>query len=192
VDAIDDSAHAEIGERAMAASARQRMRTTERTGDSGTGSLRWRFFPRRVKDRAARCAARRDRAALALPARVTILSATGAKPPPGASPMPFVAYDLSLDLIRNLRAPLAIVRARNADLARQLDRAADSVHQNLAEAGGRHGDDRTRLFRYSYGSLREVRASLELGVAKGWLDGREPAHALAHRLGGLLFRLARL
>jgi four helix bundle protein len=106
--------------------------------------------------------------------------------------MPFVAYDLSLQLIRSLRAPLAIVRARNLSLFKQLDRAADSVHQNLAEAGGRFGDDRVRLFRYSYGSLREVRASLELAVEKGWLDGEEPAHAIAFRLGGLLYRLARL
>ena len=106
--------------------------------------------------------------------------------------MPFVAYDLSLDLIRALRAPLALVRARNAELAKQLDDAADSVHQNLAEAGGRFGNDRTRLFRYSYGSLREVRACLELGVVKGWLDGSEPAHAVANRLGGMLYRLARL
>jgi len=71
--------------------------------------------------------------------------------------MPFAAYDLSLDLMRSLREPLALVRASNADLARQLDRAADSIHLNLAEAGGRWGDDRTRMFRYAYGSLREVR-----------------------------------
>ena len=106
--------------------------------------------------------------------------------------MPFVAYDLSLDLARSLRAPLALVRQRNADLARQLDRAADSVHQNLAEAGGRWGNDRTRMFRIAYGSLREVRGSLELAVVKRWLDGSEPVHAIAHRLGGLLFRLAKL
>ena len=106
--------------------------------------------------------------------------------------MPFAAYDISLDLMRALRAPLALIRARNADLFKQLDRAADSVHQNLCEAGGRFGDDRTRMFRYAYGSLREVRGSLELAVIKGWLDGHEPAHALANRLGGLLFRLAKL
>ena len=106
--------------------------------------------------------------------------------------MPFVAYDLSLDLMRALRAPLVAVRARNVDLYKQLDRAADSVHQNLCEAGGRWGDDRTRMFRYAYGSLREVRGSLELAVIKGFLDGSEPAHALANRLGGMLFRLAKL
>ncbi len=106
--------------------------------------------------------------------------------------MPFVAYDLSLDLLRALRAPLARVHARNANLAGQLDRAADSVHQNLAEGGGRYGADRVRFYRYSYASLREVRGSLEIAVVKGWLDGSEPAHAIAHRLGGLLYRLARL
>ncbi len=106
--------------------------------------------------------------------------------------MPFVAYDLSLELVRSLRAPLAKVHANNANLAGQLDRAADSVHQNLAEGGGKYGADRVRFYRYSYGSLREVRGSLELAVAKGWLDGSEPVHAIAYRLGGLLYRLARL
>ena len=106
--------------------------------------------------------------------------------------MPFVAYDLSLQLIKDLRAPLKCIRANNASLATQLDEAADSVHQNLCEAGGRFGNDRRRIFRYSYGSLREVRGCLELAVAKGWLEGAEPAHALAYRLGGLLFRLAKL
>jgi four helix bundle protein len=106
--------------------------------------------------------------------------------------MPFVAYDLSLDLVRALRKPLAVVHVTNPKLADQLDRAADSVHQNLAEGGGRYGADRVRFYRYSYGSLREVRGSLEIAVAKGWLAGDEPVHAIAYRLGGLLFRLARL
>ncbi len=106
--------------------------------------------------------------------------------------MPFVAYDLSLELVRALRAPLAKVHAANPNLADQLDRAADSVHQNLAEGGGRYGADRVRFYRYSYASLREVRGSLEIAVAKGWLDGSEPAHGIAYRLGGLLFRLAKL
>ncbi len=106
--------------------------------------------------------------------------------------MPFVAYDLSLELVRALRAPLALVRKANPNLAAQLDDAADSVHQNLAEGGGRYGADRVRFYRYSYASLREVRGSLEIAVAKGWLDGSEPAHAIAYRLGGLLYKLARL
>ena len=104
--------------------------------------------------------------------------------------MPFLAYDLSIDLVRGLREPLAIVKRRNPDLARQLDRAADSVAQNLAEAGGRFGGDRLHHFRIAYGSLREARCSLELAVAKGWLDGSEPVHGVANRLGGMLYRLA--
>jgi len=104
--------------------------------------------------------------------------------------MLFRAYDFSIVLVRCLREPLAIVRLRYADRARQLARAADSVAQNLAEAGGRFGADRTHLFRIAYGSVREVRCSLELAVAKGWLDGSEPPHAIANRLGGMLYRLA--
>src|SRR5687767_8941093 len=103
--------------------------------------------------------------------------------------MPFLAFDLSIDLIRCLREPLAVVRQRNGALAKQLDDAADSIAQNLAEAGGRFGGDRTQHFRIAYGSLREVRASLVIAVAKGWLDGSEPAHAVANRLGGMLYRL---
>lgn len=105
--------------------------------------------------------------------------------------MPFLAYDLSLELARSCRPVIAAVRQRNANLAKQLDDAVDSVHQNLAEAGGRHGDDRVRLFRYSYASLREVRGSLELAVIKGWIR-EPPAAAIAYRLGGMLYRLARL
>lgn len=104
--------------------------------------------------------------------------------------MPFLAYDLSLDLVRSLRDPLAVIRQRDRDLARQLDRAADSVAQNLAEAGGRFGGDRIQLFRIAYGSLREVRGSLALAAAKGWLEGSEPPHAIADRLGAMLYRLA--
>ena len=106
--------------------------------------------------------------------------------------MPFIAFDLSLDLIRTLRTPLERVRKCNPSLAKQLDDAADSVNLNLAEAGGRAGRDRVRFFRYSYGSLREVRMALVLAIAKGWLDGSEPVHAIADRLGGMLYSLAKL
>jgi four helix bundle protein len=103
-----------------------------------------------------------------------------------------VTVTATVTVAATVTAREALIRARNADLAKQLDRACDSVHQNLAEARGRWGDDRTRMFRIAYGSLREVRGSLELAVIKGWLDGSEPAHGIAHRLGGLLYRLAKL
>jgi four helix bundle protein len=104
--------------------------------------------------------------------------------------MPFLALDLSIDLVRCLRAPLALIRQRNGGLANQLDRACDSVALNLGEAGGRFGGDRLQHFRIAYGSLREVRTGLQLAVAKGFLDGNEPVHAVADRLGGMLYRLA--
>ena len=46
--------------------------------------------------------------------------------------MRFLAYDLALDIIRGLQAPLAVIRRHNAPLARQGTNAADSVLLNLA------------------------------------------------------------
>jgi four helix bundle protein len=104
--------------------------------------------------------------------------------------MPFLAYDLSLQLIRALVQPTAAVRRYSAKEAAQLDDAANSVVRNLAEAGGRAGRDRLHHFAIAYGSLREVRAVLDLAAAKGWLGDEAAAQALAHRLGGMLYRLA--
>lgn len=104
--------------------------------------------------------------------------------------MPFLAYDLSIELIKQLREPLGTIRKRNAELAKQMDRAADSVALNIAEGNGRFGGDRTHHFRIAYGSLREVRSALDIAAAKGLLAAGEPAAATAHRLGGMLYRLA--
>ena len=104
--------------------------------------------------------------------------------------MPFITYDLSLDLIRALVKPLEAVRRHSAKEAAQLDDAANSVVRNIAEAGGRFGRDRLHLFAIAYGSLREVRAVLDLAAAKGWLGEEVAAQAVAHRLGGMLYRLA--
>jgi four helix bundle protein len=87
-------------------------------------------------------------------------------------------------------APTAAVRRESAKEAAQLDDAANSVVRNIAEGNGRGGRDRQYLFGVAYGSLREVRAVLDLAAAKGWLGDEVAAQAIAHRLGGMLWRLA--
>jgi four helix bundle protein len=104
--------------------------------------------------------------------------------------MPFLAYDLALQLVTELEAPIAAIAARSAKEADQLERAGCSVFRNLAEGGGRRGADRRRFNEYAYGSLREAKASLQLAVAKRWLPALPAAYATAHRLGGMLYRLA--
>jgi len=104
--------------------------------------------------------------------------------------MRFVAYDLALHIIRNLHAPLAVIRRHNAALARQGTNAADSVLLNLAEGSGRDGGDRLHHYRIALGSLREVNAVLDIATAHGWLDSA-PLASERDRLGGVIYGLQR-
>ena len=104
--------------------------------------------------------------------------------------MRFLAYDLSIDLIRCLREPLAIIRRHDAALAKQGTNAINSVALNLAEGNGRTGGDRQHHFRIALGSLRETSAVLDIAAAHGWLAA--PALAAERdRLCGILFSLQR-
>nr|HEX4315581.1 four helix bundle protein [Kofleriaceae bacterium] len=105
--------------------------------------------------------------------------------------MRFYAYDLSLELVRALQAPLATIRTRSRDEADQLQRASHSVARNLAEGSGRFGRDRAQHHRIAYGSLLEAKASLDIAVACGWIASDEPAIDLADKVGAVLWRLAR-
>jgi four helix bundle protein len=104
--------------------------------------------------------------------------------------MRFLAYDLSLDLIRDLRTTIARIRRHSRTMARQLVDALSSVAQNTAEASGRVGGDRLHLFRIALASLREVGGCLDVAVAFGWLD-EAPLVAERDRLGGMLYSLQR-
>jgi four helix bundle protein len=105
--------------------------------------------------------------------------------------MSFVSYDLSIDLIRCLRAPLATLRRHDADLTKQLTRAATSVSLNLAEGCARTGADRRHLYRIALGSLQEVRAAVDVAMAHGWLDEDAGRAAMLERLGRLIYGLVR-
>jgi four helix bundle protein len=105
----------------------------------------------------------------------------------------FVALDVSLELVTAVAAPLARIRSRDADLARQLRRAVQSVALNIAEGLGRDGGHRRQFFRHAYGSLREARTALTVAAAFGYLRTDEAAAAdrVADRLGGLIWPFAR-
>jgi len=101
-----------------------------------------------------------------------------------------VTYDLVLELIRNLRPTLAVIRRHDADLAKQTTRAPSSIALDASEASGRCGGDRLHLFRCALGSMREVGAALDVAVAFGWLDDA-PLARERDRLCGMLFSLQR-
>ncbi len=111
----------------------------------------------------------------------------------GSSRPRFEAYDVGLQLIRSLRAPVAALTRRDPDLARQLVRAGSSITLNLSEGNQRAGKDRLHLFRVALGSAAEVVASLETAEAWGHLASAEVAAALelADRVRAMLWRLSR-
>src|SRR5262245_60972106 len=82
----------------------------------------------------------------------------------------FVAYEISLEVIASLKHLVHAIRQHDADLAKQIVRAASSVSANIAEGNRRAGKDRKHLFRIAAGSADETRAHLRTAVAWGWLD----------------------
>lgn len=105
--------------------------------------------------------------------------------------MSFHAFDVALELIRELRQPLAAIAERDPALASQLQRAAASVPLNLSEGRRRQGRDRLHLWRIAAGSADEVVASLRVAEAWGHVDPASvaPALALCDRVLAMLWRL---
>jgi len=98
--------------------------------------------------------------------------------------MRFVAYDLSLEIIRQLRPTIARIKRHSRTMTSQITDALSSVTQNVAEGSGRSGGDRLHHYRIALGSHREVCSCLEIAVAFGWLE-HAPLAAERDRLGGL-------
>ena len=83
-------------------------------------------------------------------------------------------YPVVLELVANLRPVLRELERQDADLARQCRRALTSVPLNIAEGSCGFGRNRVMRYHTALGSLREVLACLEVGVALGYLGEIEP------------------
>jgi four helix bundle protein len=105
--------------------------------------------------------------------------------------MRFDALELAIQLIRHLRPLVERLRSKNADAARQIRRAADSVANNLAEGRKRLGRDRVHHWSIAAGSADEVRTALRVAVAWGDLGETEVREALQvlDRLLAICWRL---
>lgn len=103
----------------------------------------------------------------------------------------FIAYDNALDLIRSLRPVLAQLQRYDADAAKQLVRAGNSILNNLGEGRRRHGKDCRRFYRMAHGSAGEIQAILDSADAWGWTVETQKARALLDRELALLWGLCR-
>jgi four helix bundle protein len=101
----------------------------------------------------------------------------------------FMAYEVSLQLVSSLRELVPLVERGDRDLADQMRRAASSVVLNLAEGQRSAKGNKHKHYAIAHGSANEVKASLELARAWGWIaDAREPT-AILDRLLAILWRL---
>jgi four helix bundle protein len=99
--------------------------------------------------------------------------------------MPFDAFDVSVDLVRSLKEPVARIAQCDASLAGQIRRAAASTPLNLREGRRLAGGDRQHHWRVAAGSADEVVACLRVAEAWGWLDAADIAESLARADRGL-------
>jgi four helix bundle protein len=105
--------------------------------------------------------------------------------------MRFDALELAIQLISHLRPLVERLRSKNADAARQIRRAADSVPNHLAEGRKRLGRDRVHHWSIAAGSADDVRTALRVPVAWGDPGEAEVREALQvlDRLMGICWRL---
>jgi len=103
--------------------------------------------------------------------------------------MTFVAYEVALQLVRELRPIVPTIQKHDRELADQLSRAASSVMLNLGEGRRRRGGDQRRFFDYAHGSASEVRTALDVADAWGWPIDDGAARITLDRLLGLLWGL---
>jgi four helix bundle protein len=97
----------------------------------------------------------------------------------------FITYDVSIELIRNLRE----IARHDRELADQLRRAASSITLNLAEGERSSDGNQRKHYTYAHGSANEVKAALDVAECWGWIDDTANVRAILDRLLALLWRL---
>jgi four helix bundle protein len=98
-------------------------------------------------------------------------------------------YPVVLDTMRSLRPLLVQLERRDADLARQMRRAAASVALNLGEGMYSRGKNRAARYHTALGSARETLACVEVAAA---LHGIAADEALVRQLDVVIGTLVRL
>ena len=100
-----------------------------------------------------------------------------------------IAYEVALEVVRELRPLVEKIRKHDNNLAKQLVDAANSTVQNLAE-GARHrgGNKRTR-FDIAHGEANEMKGSLDVALAWGYITDDSAARAKLRRLLALCWGL---
>ena len=102
-----------------------------------------------------------------------------------------VAKEVALDLVRELRPLVEKIRKHDNNLAKQLVDAMNSTVQNLAEGEAHRGGNKRAKFEIAHGEANEVKASLDLALAWGYIADDSAARPKLQRLLALCWGLTR-
>lgn len=100
-----------------------------------------------------------------------------------------VAYEVAIELVRDLRPLVEKIRKHDNHLAKQLVDAMNSTVQNLAEAEVHTAGNKRAKFDIAHGEANEVKASLDLAHAWGYITDDTAARAKLRRLLALCWGL---
>jgi four helix bundle protein len=99
-----------------------------------------------------------------------------------------IAYQVALELVRQLRPIVDALKTQDPNLAEQLQRAASAVVMNLAEGQRRQKGNKHRAYEIAHGEAREVLGGLDCASA-GWIGEDLQARATCDRLLALCWGL---
>ena len=103
----------------------------------------------------------------------------------------FIATEIALQLVADVRPIAEAVQPRDKNLADQMRRASSSAALNTAEGGRRVGGDRHHSFRIASAEAAETVVAVRIAVAQGYVVAAAIAPVLAteDRLQAVLHRL---
>ena len=101
----------------------------------------------------------------------------------------FIAYQVSIELVAELRNLVPAIKRHDRDLADQIHRAATSVALNLSEGQRLTAGNQRKHYEIAHGSANEVRAALQVAEAWGYTGDIESVRRTLDRLLALLWRL---
>ena len=101
----------------------------------------------------------------------------------------FIAYEVALSVIAELRPIVEVVAQHDSNLADQMRRAGTSVVLNLSEGARRQRGNKSRAFKIAHGEARELLGALDVAAAWGYVIDASGARRKLDRLLGLLWGL---
>ena len=100
-----------------------------------------------------------------------------------------IAYEVALEVVRELRPLVEQIRKHDSNLAKQLVDAANSTVQNLAEGARHRGGNKRARFDIAHGEANEMKGSLDVALAWGYIKDDSAARAKLRRLLALCWGL---